>query len=460
MCERGVVGTICLHPPIGAEHMSTLIEFVRRGAHRLAIHRASLAVVVVAAGWLCLGTSSAWADSVIDTTGCAISGRAELSGTPSSANQLGAEFVAPAGYLTTFAANLASDNPQAVTLALYNANSTGPVGPPLWTAPATVDSTGSPTTFALQTFTIDQPVTAGNTYVLGLISATPTANAWWSVDSSGAGSGACYPGPVNDGYAGQAWFPPLTYEAFSFEANFGTPAPPVATPTSVSFPSQLESTIGAVQTVTINSAGDIPVSLGQLSINGADAGDFIVVADQCSAETLTTAQSCTVGVRFAPQTAGGATRTATLNIPYGNGSTAPIGGNSPVGVLTASLSGTATAAPSPAGTGTSESGSSGTTTTKTELVTCKQMTRTVKVDGHSRRVSNEQCATQFVAAPVVLPSGSGVIATLLRGGVVDASGRGSSARVELIARRTLKRGTYVLSERRGRTTTRLQVTLA
>ena len=307
-------------------------------------------------------------------------------------------------------------------------------------------------------------MTAGNTYVLGLISATPTANAWWSTDGSGAGSGACYPGPVNDGYAGQGWFPPLTYEAFSFKASFGTPAPPVATPTSVSFPSQPESTIGAVQTVTISSAGDIPVSLGQLSVTGANAGDFIVVADQCSAETLTTAQSCTVGVRFAPQTAGGAARTATLNIPYGNGSTAPIGGNSPVGVLTASLSGTATATatPSPtgtAGTGPSESGSGG-TTTKTELVTCKQTTKTVKVDDHNRRMSTEQCTTKLVSAPVVLPSGSGVIATLLRGGVVDATGRGSSARVELIARRTLKRGTYVLSERRGRTTTRLQVTLA
>ncbi|MFZ0977286.1 MAG: hypothetical protein WAN22_34035 [Solirubrobacteraceae bacterium] len=250
--------------------MSSVIRFASRLGRGRATRRASLAAVVLAAGWLCLGAASAWADSVIDTTGCTIDGRAELSGTPSSPNQLGAEFVAPAGYLTTFAANLASDNPQAVTLSLYNANSTGPVGPPLWTAPATVDSTGSPTTFALQTFTIDQPVTSGNTYVLGLISATPTANAWWSVDNSGAGSGACYPGPVNDGYAGQAWFPPLTYEAFSFKADFGTPAPPVASPTAVSFPSQPESTIGAVQTVTINSPGDIPVSLGQLSVAGAN----------------------------------------------------------------------------------------------------------------------------------------------------------------------------------------------
>ncbi len=444
--------------------MSSVIRFASKLGHGWPARRASLAAVVIAAGWLCLGPTSAWADSVIDTAGCTINGRAELSGTPNSPNQLGAEFVAPAGYLTTFAANLASDNPQAVTLALYNANSAGPVGPPLWTAPATVDSTGSQTTFALQTFTIDQPVTPGNAYVLGLISATPTANTWWSTDNSGAGSGACYPGPVNDGYAGQAWFPPLTYEAFSFKADFGTPAPPVATPAAVSFPSQLESTIGAVQTVTINSAGDIPVSLGQLSVTGANAADFIVVADQCSTQSLTTAQSCTVGVRFAPQTAGGGTRTATLNIPYANGSTAPIGGNSPVGVLTAPLSGTATSTPSTAGTagtagtGTSESGSSG-TTTKNELVTCKPTTKTVAVDGHNRRVSTEQCTTKLVTAPVVFPSGSDVTATLSRSSVVYATGRGNNSRVELSARRTIEPGHYVLALRRGRSTTRVQVTI-
>jgi hypothetical protein len=454
--------------------MSSVINFASKLGLGRGTRRASLAAVVLAAAWACLGATSALADSVIDTTGCTINGRAELSGTPSSANQLGAEFVAPAGYLTTFAANLASDNPQAVTLALYSANSTGPVGPPLWTAPATVDSTGSPTTFALQTFTIDQAVTAGNTYVLGLISATPTANTWWSTDNSGAGSGACYPGPVNDGYAGQAWFPPLTYEAFSFKADFGTPAPPVATPTAVSFPSQPESTIGAVQTVTINSPGDIPVSLGQLSVTGANAADFIVVADQCSTQSLTTAQSCTVGVRFAPQAAGGAARTATLNIPYADGSTAPTGGNSPAGILTASLSGTATSTPSPAGgttgttgttgtagtagTGTSESGSSG-TTTKTELVTCKPTTKTVAVDGHNQRMSTEQCTTKLVTAPVVFPSASDETATLSRSSVVYATGRGNNSRVELSARRTIKPGHYVLALRRGRSTTRVQVTI-
>jgi hypothetical protein len=461
MRERGVVGTIRLHPPIGAEHMSSLIEFMRRGGHRLATHRAPLAVVVVATGWLCLGTSSAWADMVIDTTACAATGAAELSATPNTSNDWGAQFVAPTGYLTSFAADVAADGDQPVTLALYGADSSGPIGGPLWTAPATIDSTGSTSTYAVQTFTVDHPVTPGNSYVFALVPGPATANAWWATDSSGAGSGACYPGPVVSGNGTGGWFPPLTYESFVYKADFGTPAPPAVSPGAISFPSQLESTIGAVQTVTINSPGDVPVTLGQLNVTGSDPADFVVVADQCSVQTLTSGQTCTVGVRFAPQAAGAATRTATLNIPYGQGPTPPTGaGNPPVGVVTVSLSGPVTSAPAAPVPGGSPVGGQGASTSKIELVTCKQTTKTVTSGGHSRRVAMEQCTTESVSAPVVLPSGSGVIATLSRGGVVDASGRGSSARVELIAHRTLKRGTYVLSERRGRTTTRLQVTLA
>ena len=78
-----------------------------------------------------------------------------------------------------------------------------------------------------------------------------------------------------------------------------------------------------------------------------------------------------------------------------------------------------------AGTGTSGPGSSG-TTTKTELVTCKPTTRTVEVDGHSRRVSTEQCTAKLVTAPVVFPSGSDLTATLSRSSVVYATGRGNN----------------------------------
>jgi len=460
--------------------MSSLIEFVRGRGHRFATRRAPLVAIVVAGSWLCLGASSALADTFIDTSGCAADGAGELSAPPNSQNDWGAEFVAPTGYIKSFAPDLASDGNQAVTLALYNGNSSGPVGLPVWSAPATVDSTGSSSTFALQTFTVDQPVTPGNTYVFALLSGTPTATAWWAVD--GASSGPCYPGPVVSGYAQpQTWFPPLTYESFVYKADFGTPAPPTSTPTTVSFPAQLEGTIGSVQTVTISSSGDVPVTLGQLALTGADAGDFILAADQCSDQSLAAAQSCTVGIRFAPQATGGATRTATLNVPYGDGLVPPTGaGNPPLGTVTTALSGTAMPMPTPpvtvpgttpgsgaggtTGTGvtTGAGGTPGTTggSRKVELVTCKLLTRTVTVHGHTRRVTTEQCTAKLVSTPVVFGSGSNVAATLSRGGAVYASGRGTSTRVELTVTRTLKRGTYVLTERRGRTTTHLQVTIA
>ena len=448
--------------------MSSLIEFVTRGRHRFAARRAPLVAVVVAGGWLCLGTGSAWADSIIDTSGCAADGAAQLSAPPSSQNDWGAEFVAPTGYIKSFAADLAADGDEDVTLALYNGNSSGPVGLPVWSAPATVDSTGSASTYGLQTFTVDKPVTPGNTYVFALLSGTPTATVWWALD--GASSGPCYPGPVVSGYAQpQSWFPPLTYESLLYKADFGTPAPPVPNPTAVSFPSELENTIGSVETVTISSPGDVPLTLGHLAVTGADDGDFILVADQCSDQALAATQSCTVGIRFAPQATGGMTRTATLNIPYADGLTAPTGaGNPSLGVATAALSGTAASMPAGSvtvpgttpGSATTGATGAGGNNSKVELVTCRQVTRAVTVHGHTGRVTTERCTTKLVSTPVMFPSGSSVSATLSRGGVVYATGRGSSARLELTASRTLKRGTYVLTERHGRTTTRVQVTFA
>lgn len=92
-------------------------------------------------------------------------------------------------------------------------------------------------------------------------------------------------------------------------------------------------------------------------------------------------------------------------------------------------------------------------------MTCKSATKTVEVDGRNRRVSTEQCTTKLVAVPVVFPSGSDVTATLSRSSVVYATGRGNNSRVELSARRTIKPGHYVLALRRGRSTTRVPVSI-
>jgi hypothetical protein len=165
-------------------------------------------LVAVGAGWG--GSAAAWGDTLIDTTGCLTNGSAQVSGTPNNANEVGNILVAPTGYLKTFAANLAADGNQPVTLALYNANTSGPVGAALWTQPATINSTGSTSMYALQTFTVDQPLITGQTYAFALISGAPAANTWWANGQPGTTSGACYPGPLIDGYAGMSWFAPLT----------------------------------------------------------------------------------------------------------------------------------------------------------------------------------------------------------------------------------------------------------
>jgi hypothetical protein len=102
---------------------------------------------------------------------------AQLAGLlPAGQNQLGNIFVAPTGYLKTFAASLGADGSQAVTLALFTADAGGPFGPPLWTQAATIAATGSIGTFVVQTFTVDQPLNPGQTYAFAIIAGLPTAN--------------------------------------------------------------------------------------------------------------------------------------------------------------------------------------------------------------------------------------------------------------------------------------------
>jgi hypothetical protein len=324
-----------------------------------------------------------------------------VSGTPNNANEVGNIFVAPTGYLKTFAANLAADGNQRVTLALYNANSSGPVGAALWTQPATINSTGSTSMYALQTFTVDQPLITGQTYAFALISGAPAANTWWANGQPGTTSGACYPGPLIDGYAGMSWFAPLASSVSSFRADFETAQAPTASPSPVAFVAQPAGTIGDAQTITITSPGQVAITLGQLNVNGANGGDCVVVGDHCSGQTLTQGATCTVGVRFAPQATGAAARAAIL--------TGPAGPAAPAG---------------PAG----RDG-------RIELVTCKAVTRTVKAHGHSRRVTAEQCATKLVSGTVSFTIGAHGVATLSRSGAGYAIGRVTGTRVVLQARR-------------------------
>jgi uncharacterized protein YjiK len=130
--------------------------------------------------------------------------------------------------------------------------------------------------------------------------------------------------------------------AFKNSANeIGSPGtittvPADLTATTPVFPAQAVGTSGPGQWVTITNGGGAPATIMDVSIDAdhANAGDFLLAADECSGAVLAGGQSCEVMVRFAPSRES-TTSTAQLLIA----SDAP---NSP---LTVALSATSTGLP-------------------------------------------------------------------------------------------------------------------
>ncbi len=102
-----------------------------------------------------------------------------------------------------------------------------------------------------------------------------------------------------------------------------------AAPTTLTFASQVISTTSAAQVVTISNTGLRPLVVGPVTLIGTDPTQF-TTTNTCT--TVTTGNSCTVSVRFAPTTTG--TKAATLNVAS----------NAPGSPTTVALSGTAVAA--------------------------------------------------------------------------------------------------------------------
>jgi hypothetical protein len=211
-------------------------------------------------------------------------------------------------------------------------------------------------------------------------------------------------------------------------------------PSPVVFAGQPADTIGDTQTITITSPGQVPITLGKLRASGADAGDFVPVADQCSGQSLLPAASCTVGVRFAPQATGPAARRATLDIAYADGSSPPAGAAAPpFGVVSDSLSGAVE--PTPAGA-TGATGPAGPVGSR----------GSAGAAGANGVVS---CTAKLVLGPVKFTTSPRTIATLSRAWVVFAIGRGMVLEVV----RPTRPGRYFLTQRRGWGTIRHEITL-
>jgi len=90
----------------------------------------------------------------------------------------------------------------------------------------------------------------------------------------------------------------------------GTPCPPKVTPGSLTFAKTPLGTTTAPQTVTITNQTTATITIGAVSIVGADHGDFGLAGNNCGA--LAASGSCTISVTFTPSAAG--TRTANLQI--------------------------------------------------------------------------------------------------------------------------------------------------
>jgi hypothetical protein len=84
-----------------------------------------------------------------------------------------------------------------------------------------------------------------------------------------------------------------------------------ADPTDVDFGSQAVGTVGGSQVVTITNIGDSDLDIDGFTFSGTNADDFLVAADTCR-RAVAPAASCSVSLRFAPQSTGD--RTATLTV--------------------------------------------------------------------------------------------------------------------------------------------------
>jgi hypothetical protein len=81
-------------------------------------------------------------------------------------------------------------------------------------------------------------------------------------------------------------------------------------PASLNFGGQTVGTASTAETVTLSNPGSAPVSVGTITIAGANSGDF--VESGCSGSTVGSGATCVISVTFIPQATG--SRSATLTI--------------------------------------------------------------------------------------------------------------------------------------------------
>ena len=272
--------------------------------------------------------------------------------------------------------------------------------------------------------------------------------------AAGGGGGSSYVAPSATASAA----PAPTSAAAEVLISYDAPTVSANVP-SLSFGTVAQGTLSAQQQVTLTNNGSAPLVVSGWSLGPgtslSDPGDYLI-DDECQA-AVGVGQSCSFGVRFAPQGSGasgaalsirsnaaGAPVTAQLSgagggLPQGVGG--PVGPVGPAGQPGATGAAGATGANGPKG----EQGPAG----RIEVVTCKPVTKIVKGQPHTV----QQCTTKLLSGTVKFTTTGRVVrATLSRAGTVYAAGTIAatarhSSELVLAFRRPLRLGRYTLTVR-------------
>jgi hypothetical protein len=70
----------------------------------------------------------------------------------------------------------------------------------------------------------------------------------------------------------------------------------------------------ASKAVLVTNIGTAPVTFGDISFSGTDAGDFNSTLDSCSLHTIAPSKKCKISIAFSASAVGGSTETATVSI--------------------------------------------------------------------------------------------------------------------------------------------------
>jgi hypothetical protein len=204
----------------------------------------------------------------------------------------------------------------------------------------------------------------------------------------GGGGGSSF---VVDG-ATDVTGPAVTTNPSGVSITYAVPTA-VETPPALDFGTQPQATVSAERPVTLTNNGSAPLVVSSAVIGGANHGDYLL-DDQCQ-QPVAAGDSCSIGVRFAPQTQGASSATLTIQtnavtqpVPVtlsGTGGPLPQGPKGDTGPQGAPGAAGAQGPPGPQG----PPGRPG----RLEVVTCQITVKRVK--GHRRKI--RKCSHKAVS---------------------------------------------------------------